>query len=93
MFKEVARSQSLHLTNLQKAMRLRGVRLSQKEHLRIFAKHSRPRPQNKNPEMLQKSASFNPPAATGNYGLQKVSDYSARKKGLGSPRRGFCLFD
>ena len=34
MFKEVARSQSLHLTNLQKAMRLRGLRLSQKEHLR-----------------------------------------------------------
>jgi hypothetical protein len=34
MFKEVAHSQSLHLTNLQQAMRLRGLKLSQKEHLR-----------------------------------------------------------
>jgi len=34
MFKEVAHSQSLHLTNLQKATRLRGLKPSQKEHLR-----------------------------------------------------------
>jgi hypothetical protein len=34
MFKEVAPSQSLHWTHLQKALRLRGLKLSQKEHLR-----------------------------------------------------------
>jgi hypothetical protein len=34
MFKEVAHSRSLHLTNLQEAMRLRGLMPSQKEHLR-----------------------------------------------------------
>jgi hypothetical protein len=34
-FKEVAHSQSLHLTTLQKVMRLRVLKLSQKEHLRL----------------------------------------------------------
>jgi len=33
MFKEEAQSQSLHLTNLRKALRLRVLKLSQKEHL------------------------------------------------------------
>jgi len=34
MFKEAGHSQSLHLTNLRKALRLRVLKLSQKEHLR-----------------------------------------------------------